>query len=105
MAGFERVKVNFFKPSGENMRREVAITRTVLLLWLLLSFGIPLAIKLAGRDELGTSWFTETRIFGFPLHYWLLAQGCTLGYVALCKLYCQLWDRRARQRQANPGSR
>jgi len=99
MAGFERVKVNFFKPSSDSMKREVAISSTVLLLWLLLSFGIPLAIWIAGRDELGTSWFTETRIFGFPLHYWLLAQGCTFGYVGLCKLYCQLWDRNSARRQ------
>ena len=67
------------------IRSYYAISRAVLLLWLLLSFGIPLAIWIAGRDELGTSWFTETRIFGFPLHYWLLAQGCTFGYVGLCK--------------------
>jgi len=97
MVGRERIQINFFRPSGESMKREVAISRTILLLWLLLSFGIPLAIKLAGQDELGTSWFTETRFLGFPLHYWLLAQGCTFGYVGLCKLYCLLWDRGARQ--------
>jgi len=99
MPGRERITVNFFKPSSESMKREVAISRTVLLLWLMLSFGIPLAIWVAGRDELGTSWFTETRIFGFPLHYWLLAQGCTFGFVALCKLYCMLWDRNSARHQ------
>jgi len=97
MAYEERVRVNFFKPTGDSMKQDVAISTTVLLLWLLLSFGIPFAIWVAGTDELGTSWFTETRIFGFPLHYWLLAQGCTFGFVGLCKLYCLLWDRIAKQ--------
>ena len=103
MAPLERVKINFFKPTGESMKRDVAATSAILLLWLVLSYGIPLAIWIAGRDELGTSWFTETRIFGFPLHYWLLAQGCTIGYVVLCKLYCLFMDRSAKRQQASFG--
>ncbi|MGC8141308.1 sodium/substrate symporter small subunit, partial [Salmonella enterica] len=34
----------------------------------------------------------------FPLHYWLIAQGCTIGYILLCKLYCVLWDKRFTRR-------
>ena len=42
-------------------------------------------------------FITEARFLGFPLHYWLIAQGCTIGYVLLCKLYCILWDARVRR--------
>ena len=44
----------------------------------------------------------ELRLFGFPFHYWLVAQGCTIGFVLLCKLYCTLWERGSRaQRPAS----
>jgi putative solute:sodium symporter small subunit len=79
------------------MKKEVGIATIVLLLWAFLSFGLPLLIWLFGLGDpasLGRSWLTERRFIGFPLHYWLIAQGCTLGYVVLCKLYCFLWEKR-----------
>ena len=91
------VKINIFRPDNERMAREVRIARTVLCYWALLSFGLPLLIWLAGLGDaagLGRSVLTETRFLGFPLHYWLIAQGCTIGYIGLCKLYCSLWTRR-----------
>jgi putative solute:sodium symporter small subunit len=97
MAAGKGAQVNFFRPATERMRREVGIATTVLLLWAALSFGLPLFIWLAGLadpERLGRSWLTEARFLGFPLHYWLIAQGCTIGYVLLCKLFCRLWDRR-----------
>ncbi|BCR04159.1 hypothetical protein DESUT3_12280 [Desulfuromonas versatilis] len=97
MARKERVKVNFFNPSTPNMKREVGIASTILIIWALLSYGIPLVIWLAGLGDasgLGESFITRTRFLGFPLHYWLIAQGCTIGYILLCKLYCVLWDTR-----------
>ncbi|HAD03112.1 MAG TPA: hypothetical protein DEB35_10570 [Desulfuromonas sp.] len=93
----KRVEINFFRPRGERQRREVRIAVIVLSLWALLSFGLPLLIWLAGLGDstgLGRSFLTATRFCGFPLHYWLIAQGCTIGYVLLCKLYCRLWTRR-----------
>ena len=93
----ERVEVNFFRPSTETMRAEVAVARTVLGFWAILSFGIPTLIWLAGLGDpsgLGQSFLTDARFLGFPLHYWLVAQGCTIGYIVLCKLYCTLWDAR-----------
>ncbi len=95
MAPKERVKVNFFSPSTENMKREVGIASTILVVWGLLSYGIPLLIWVAGLGDpsgLGESFITRARFLGFPLHYWLIAQGCTIGYILLCKLYCVLWD-------------
>ncbi|MBE0599636.1 MAG: DUF4212 domain-containing protein [Desulfuromonadales bacterium] len=105
-----RVNVNFFRPSTLGMRQEVGIVTTVLAIWATLSFGLPLLIWLAGLADptgMGRSFLTQSRFLGFPLHYWLIAQGCTIGYVLLCKLYCTLWDRRiARTRLAPPpGSR
>lgn len=95
MAKKPRVDVNFFAPSTDGMKSETAIAKTIILLWFLLSYGIPALIWLAGLSDpngLGESFITNARFLGFPLHYWLLAQGCTLGYLLLCKLYCVLWD-------------
>lgn len=92
-----KVSVNFFSPSTLSMHKEVSVAKTILLLWAALSFGIPVLIWLSGAingSPLGESWFTRTRFLGFPLHYWLIAQGCTIGYVLLCKFYCVLWDYR-----------
>jgi len=97
MAARERVQVNFFRPSTANMQKEVGIATTVLVIWALLSFGIPVLIFLAGLEDptgMGESFLTRARFLGFPLHYWLIAQGCTIGYILLCKLYCVLWDKK-----------
>lgn len=102
----ERVHVNFFRPSTLNMRLEVGIASTVLAIWAGLTFGLPLLIWFAGLEDptgMGRSVLTRTRFLGFPLHYWLIAQGCTIGYVLLCKMYCLLWDRRvSRPRRSRP---
>lgn len=93
----KQVNINFFRPAGPSMHRETRVIRTVLLFWGFLSFGIPSLIFLAGLGDpggTGASFLTRARFLGFPLHYWLLAQGCTIGYVLLCKLYCELWSRR-----------
>ena len=90
-----RVNINFFAPSTDSIKAETNIAKTIILLWFLLSYGVPALIWLAGLTDphgLGESFITNARLFGFPLHYWLLAQGCTIGYVLLCKLYCILWD-------------
>jgi putative solute:sodium symporter small subunit len=97
MATGERVQINFFRPSTPNMKNEVGIATIILTIWALLSFGIPALIFLAGLGDptgLGESFLTRARFLGFPLHYWLIAQGCTIGYVLLCKLYCVLWNKR-----------
>lgn len=97
----ERVTINLFRPVGERLRREVAVIRIVLLLWALIAFGLPLFVWLCGLGDpqgFGASWLTRTRIFGnFPLHYWLLAQGATLAFVLLCKLYTELLARALRK--------
>jgi putative solute:sodium symporter small subunit len=92
-----RLQINFFKPSTPGMKKEVGIVATTLIGWALLSFGIPALIYLAGLGDvtgLGESFITRSRFLGFPLHYWLVAQGCTIGYILLCKLYCVLWGKR-----------
>lgn len=97
MDGKERVDVNFFRPSTESMRAETGIATSIIICWFLLSYGIPIVIFLAGLGDpsgLGESFITEARFLGFPLHYWLIAQGCTIGYILLCKLYCVLWDKK-----------
>ncbi len=97
MAIKKRVYVNFFRPSTPSMKAEARITSIVIVLWAILSYGIPLLIYLVGLGDpsgSGESFLTRSRFLGFPLHYWLIAQGCTVGYVLLCKLYCTLWDKR-----------
>ncbi|MHB1399824.1 MAG: DUF4212 domain-containing protein [Trichloromonadaceae bacterium] len=101
MATRERIEVNFFTPSTPNMRAETRIAKIILTIWLGLSFGLPLLIWAAGLSDpsgLGRSFLTQSRFLGFPLHYWLIAQGCTIGYVLLCKLYCVLWDQKVKKR-------
>ena len=74
----ERVYINFFKPSSQNMRAEVGISKVIIALWFLLSYGLPIIIWIAGLGDpsgLGASFITEARFLGFPLHYWLMAQG------------------------------
>ena len=97
----ERVTINLFRPEGERLRREVAVIRMVLFLWAAIAFGLPLFVWLCGLgvpQGFGASWLTRTRAFGnFPLHYWLLAQGATLGFVLLCKLYTVLLARALRK--------
>ncbi len=91
----QRVHVNFFAPSTDGMKAETSVAKTIIVLWFLLSYGIPVLIWLAGLSDpngLGESFITNARFLGFPLHYWLLAQGCTMGYILLCKFYCILWD-------------
>ena len=96
----DRITISLFNPQPATLRREVGVIRIVLGLWGVLAFGVPLLIWLFGLGDpsgLGASWLTSNRsFFGFPLHYWLIAQGCTLGFVGLCKLYCDLWSRRVR---------
>ena len=97
MVSRERVRINFFRPATAGMKAELGIIWTVLLIWGLLSFGLPTLIYIAGLGDPtgnGESFLTHARFIGFPLHYWLIAQGCTIGYVLLCKLYCVLWDKR-----------
>ncbi len=101
MAREERVRVNFFRPSTPAMKAEVGVASAVLIIWGCLSFGLPLLIWLAGLGDpsgLGESFITDARFLGFPLHYWLIAQGCTIGYVLLCKLYCVLWKKKVAKR-------
>lgn len=97
----ERVTINLFHPEGERLRREVGVIHIILLLWALIAFGLPLFVWLCGLGDpqgFGASWLTRTRIFGsFPLHYWLLAQGATVGFVLLCKLYTVLLARELRK--------
>lgn len=96
-----RVVINLFRPAGVRLRTEVKVIRIVLLLWALIAFGLPLLIWLFGLGDpqgFGASWLTRTRIFGnFPLHYWLIAQGATLAFVGLCKLYTFLLARALRK--------
>lgn len=97
----DRVTINIFRPEGERLCREIGVIRIILLLWALIAFGLPLLIWLFGLGDpqgFGASWLTRTRIFGsFPLHYWLIAQGATIGFVLLCKLYTLLLARALRK--------
>jgi putative solute:sodium symporter small subunit len=97
----ERVTINLFRPEGERLCQEVAVIHIVLVLWALIAFGLPLFIWLCGLGDpqgFGASWLTQMRVFGgFPLHYWLIAQGGTIAFVLLCKLYTELLARARRK--------
>lgn len=87
----DRVTISLFRPQGERLRREVAVIRIALCFWALIAFGLPLLVWLFGLSDpqrLGASWLTRNRmLLDFPLHYWLIAQGGTIGFILICKLY------------------
>jgi putative solute:sodium symporter small subunit len=64
-------------------RRTRRLTLGLLLVWLALSLGVP--------------WFARTfdrvHAFGFPLGWWLAAQGALLGFLVIVVVYVACMDR------------
>lgn len=89
-----RLVINFFRPATPSLQAETRVIRQVLSVWGLISFALPVVIWLFGLGDpsgTGTSILTRLRLFGFPLHYWLLAQGATIGFLLVCVWYARLW--------------
>jgi putative solute:sodium symporter small subunit len=68
---------------AEYWRRTSKLMWTILILWLLFSFGLPLF-----ADQLN-----GIRIAGFPLGFYFAAQGSLIAFVVLCA-----WNARAQNK-------
>lgn len=67
----------------------------LLLVWFVASFGGMYFVRDLERIQ----------VFGWPLGYWLAAQGLILGYVVIVALYAWLANRRERRLQAGASAR
>ena len=101
--------INFFKPVGEFMTRDVRMKRLILLVWFFGNFGMLFALRFFAdptdtvevtlntgevvRQLTGKSFLTETPFLGFPFHYWYSAQFVILMFVGLCYMYCKFIDK------------
>ena len=86
------VDISFFNPKREHVKAEVKAAKTVLILWFFCTFLTPIIIALTGGPDGTQSFLCKIKFLGFPFHYWLVAQGSTIGYVVLCALFVKLWN-------------
>jgi putative solute:sodium symporter small subunit len=63
--------------------RTKALTGALLVVWL----GVNLLVPWFARD------LNALQVFGFPLGYWLAAEGCLLVYLAIIVVYVVAMDR------------
>ncbi len=103
------ININFFKPVGEFMARDVKMKKLIIVIWAVFSYGFLLLLKLVADPEAtvevtlstgevvtqvsGKSFLTETQFLGFPFHYWYSAQFCILLFIFLCWWYCKFIDK------------
>lgn len=74
--------VNTETPEQRHWRRSRRLTNCLLLLWAIASFGAPYF----ARD-------LSQRLFGWPLSFWLAAQGGLLAYLLVVVVYDRLMRR------------
>ena len=86
------IDISFFNPHREHVKAEVKAARTVIILWFFCTFLTPILIALTGGPDGTQSFLCKFKILGFPAHYWLVAQGSTIGYILLCALFVKLWN-------------
>ncbi|MCD6526508.1 MAG: DUF4212 domain-containing protein [Desulfuromonas sp.] len=103
------ININFFKPVGDFMKKDVAIKKKIIVIWFLAVYGFLFLLKLvANPDETvqltlntgevitqvsGMSFLTETQFLGFPFHYWYSSQFLIALFIGLCYWYCKFIDK------------
>lgn len=103
------ININFFRPVGEFMTKDVRMKKTVLVIWFLAVYGFLFLLRLVAdaKDVVplklntgevitqvtGKSFLTETQFLGFPFHWWFSAQFCILLFIVLCYWYCKFIDK------------
>jgi putative solute:sodium symporter small subunit len=101
--------INFFKPVGEFMTRDVRMKKLILLVWFFGNFGMLFALRFFAdpadtvevtlntgkvvQQLTGKSFLTETAFLGFPFHYWYSAQFVIFLFIGLCYAYCKFIDK------------
>jgi putative solute:sodium symporter small subunit len=108
--GMEKdLNINFFRPVGDFMTKDVNMKKLVLIIWGVATYGFLILLVLVGDPNVttevtlntgevvtqvaGKSFLTETTFLGFPFHYWYSAQFCIILYIFLCWWYCKFIDK------------
>lgn len=106
--GTQDININFFKPVGEFMTKDVAMTKIILAVWFVAVYGfLFLLVMVADPNDTvqvtlstgevvtqvtGKSFLTEMRFLGFPFHYFYMAEFCIALFIAQCWWYCKFSD-------------
>ena len=91
------LEINFFNPRQEKVKAEAKAAKIIIILWFFATFLTPIIIALTGGPDGSQSFLCKIKFIGFPFHYWLVAQGSTIGYVVLCWLFVRLWNKYVRR--------
>ncbi|MEJ2201488.1 MAG: DUF4212 domain-containing protein [Desulfuromonadaceae bacterium] len=103
------ININFFRPVGDFMTKDVTMTKIILLVWFVAVYGFLFLLKLVADPNVtaqvtlstgevvtqvvGKSFLTETRFLGFPFHFWYSAQFCIALFIVQCWWYCKFSDK------------
>ena len=99
------ININFFKPVGDFMKRDVAMKKIIIVIWFLISFGFMFLLRIVANPNVtvtledgttrvvGESFLTKMQFLGFPFHYWFSAQFAILGFILLCLWYCKFVEK------------
>ena len=93
----QMLDINFFSPKQEKVKAEAKAAKIIIILWFCATFLTPIIIALTGGPTGLDSFLCKIKFLGFPFHYWLVAQGSTIGYVVLCWLFVKLWNKYVRK--------
>lgn len=102
------ININFFKPVGEFMTRDVTMSKIILAVWIVAVYGFLLLLVMAADPNdtvqvtlstgevitqvTGKSFLTEMRFLGFPFHYFYMTWFCIALFIAQCWWYCKFSD-------------
>ncbi len=92
----EPVDVNFFKPRGGSMKREIRLIVLVLAGWLLAVAGSQGFVYLLASTRLG-AFLSAYTFFNLPMPFWLTGHFLPFWFIILCVLFNVWMDRHARQ--------
>ncbi|GAB4274590.1 MAG: DUF4212 domain-containing protein [Deferrisomatales bacterium] len=103
------ININFFRPVGEFMKKDVGMKKIILSIWFIGIYGFLFILRMFADPEstvevtlntgevihqvTGRSFLTETQFLGFPFHYWYHAQFGILMFIVLCYVYCKFIDK------------
>ncbi len=93
----QMLDINFFNPQHEKVKAEAKAAKIIIVLWFCATFLTPIIIWITGGPDGSQSFLCKIKFLGFPFHYWLVAQGSTIGYVVLCWLFVKLWNKFVRK--------
>lgn len=103
------VNINFFRPVGDFMKKDVAMKKKLIVIWFVAVYGFLFLLKLVADPNQtvqlklntgemityvsGASFLTETQFLGFPFHYWYSSQFLIALFIGLCYVYCKFIDK------------